>query len=1110
MTGSTGRIEIYYGAEPTDPTERRLMARLEADLRRWGGDAVVLANFSVGRRHLQIDLVVATPTAAVVVEVKGYRSAVRGGLNGAWVLAGDGGAERRLGERNPVMQAEQARFAVADRMSELTGVEDVRGGLSALVCLFPEAPMGTDLPDGTYKAWVGGYARLWELLARPSSRPIDLAAWRRLAAALDLSLREDLALSPEEAVVANYRARFHDLGQALSEPMAPTVVTRGEEVLDLEAVQAGLDAGWCAQIVGGSGSGKTLFLDALGRAANRSGFVCLTVPARHFNGRLAPLLVQAVASGTDAAPGALLSAAAASGAPVLVLVDGWNECPLDRAPELVRALHAARLRWGLQVVIAGQAPVDLPAALQGPVLGLAQPDRAQAEAIVSARLGRPLDNREAASLDIVATAHDAAVLAAVIRDPGASDGRHALYAAFARHRLGKADDGAHRALADLASYMRTRFVSVLPRSVLTRRLRRLDPPPAAADGLARRLIGSGLVVAEGERVRFRHDLFADFYAAEQVLGEHGEPAALAAATARPINVELDEFIVGGCDGAAELEALLNGASPRLLAACLRGACGSRARAAVLDRCRLLMERIAGRYAEVRFGLPRAPGPDDVFLGPDLVAAPRTILSSVEERVLQVLPLAVGEGLLPDILALLRDMSVRMRAEASRLAAHYPAVAFDWTVAVLDEVFGAPRHAELTDVHHLLQSTKVTLFDRRSHEALFPVVKAAVDATSDHEVGELVFLFEAMMAFDDFASPPPASFLAVVEAAWKTEVYLLRALVTDVALRFGDRLPEPGQDRLAELLGGFLNDEVLLNSFLFDALGALGALDDELDVDAALAAFTDALALPDGEAAGREALVLFGWMTEHPYAAAYAEAFLDHLDETQRQRIRARAFEVVEHYSLTRAHLAADLFASPTRAALAALREAAAAPATDVLSVQDAIGVYIHAVGALARLGEPLPSPDAAPGSAAEAWARVGALVYQMNRPDPDPQAVAAAWDAFERLGAALVLDPIDHLLSDRAYHIQADVAFADRFAEGLARLARTALEPDFEPVVLFERSSPRLTDGFRLRRLALEVLGLGARPSDMARIQAWLDDPKLGSIALAAARQIEKAAAGKA
>lgn len=38
MTARAARVETWFGADPTDPTERRLLARLENDLRRRGVD----------------------------------------------------------------------------------------------------------------------------------------------------------------------------------------------------------------------------------------------------------------------------------------------------------------------------------------------------------------------------------------------------------------------------------------------------------------------------------------------------------------------------------------------------------------------------------------------------------------------------------------------------------------------------------------------------------------------------------------------------------------------------------------------------------------------------------------------------------------------------------------------------------------------------------------------------------------------------------------------------------------------------------------------------------------------------------------------------------------
>lgn len=101
MCGDRPNVEVFYGRDVEDVTERRFLRRARTELEALGLDAVILGNFSVGPKRRQVDFVVATPHVAVVVEVKGYKHPVHGAANGPWRLdLGDGGT-RILGPTNP-------------------------------------------------------------------------------------------------------------------------------------------------------------------------------------------------------------------------------------------------------------------------------------------------------------------------------------------------------------------------------------------------------------------------------------------------------------------------------------------------------------------------------------------------------------------------------------------------------------------------------------------------------------------------------------------------------------------------------------------------------------------------------------------------------------------------------------------------------------------------------------------------------------------------------------------------------------------------------------------------------------------------------------------------
>ena len=73
---------IYIGAPIAYASERAVLERILDLLARERRPAVILANFSLGSR--QIDLMVCFDELALVIEAKGCTRPIRGGENGPW------------------------------------------------------------------------------------------------------------------------------------------------------------------------------------------------------------------------------------------------------------------------------------------------------------------------------------------------------------------------------------------------------------------------------------------------------------------------------------------------------------------------------------------------------------------------------------------------------------------------------------------------------------------------------------------------------------------------------------------------------------------------------------------------------------------------------------------------------------------------------------------------------------------------------------------------------------------------------------------------------------------------------------------------------------------
>lgn len=111
-------VQIWIGEKPEHPNERRAIMALANGLDRLEGLYLVLANFSVGGRT--VDLVIIKHDAIFIIELKHCDGRVLGSVNGPWFVEGRNGEQKRLnpGRKNPYNQVISYFHALTNFLNE--------------------------------------------------------------------------------------------------------------------------------------------------------------------------------------------------------------------------------------------------------------------------------------------------------------------------------------------------------------------------------------------------------------------------------------------------------------------------------------------------------------------------------------------------------------------------------------------------------------------------------------------------------------------------------------------------------------------------------------------------------------------------------------------------------------------------------------------------------------------------------------------------------------------------------------------------------------------------------------------------------------------------------
>lgn len=111
-------VQVWVGEKPENPNERRAIVALANGLERLDGLYIILANFNVGGRT--IDLVIIKQDAIFIIELKHCDGKIFGGVNGPWYIESANGNRKRLnpGRKNPYNQVVSYYYSFINFLNE--------------------------------------------------------------------------------------------------------------------------------------------------------------------------------------------------------------------------------------------------------------------------------------------------------------------------------------------------------------------------------------------------------------------------------------------------------------------------------------------------------------------------------------------------------------------------------------------------------------------------------------------------------------------------------------------------------------------------------------------------------------------------------------------------------------------------------------------------------------------------------------------------------------------------------------------------------------------------------------------------------------------------------
>ena len=1083
--------ELYVGSRIEHESERVVLQRIVDLLARDQRPAVILANTNLGDR--QIDFVVALSDIVLVIEAKGFTRPIRGGENGPWQVQVASGDWKDF--RSPYLQARDAALKVRDevRLFERSEISYP----TVAVVFVPAIPHGSKPHPGDFKVSVLGLDGLDALLRKRQKDAWPLNRWKAFAEYLRLTpVRTvtaacDPALFVAEGLLRQYQKAFRR-ANICSESLVPFTCRCGGQVLTSEEVTRMVAIERASILIRGpSGCGKTLLATQAGLAFAQIGAIVISIRAGDYSGSVKAVVDREIGLLIRSKATNVLSAARALNRPLLFLVDGYNECGGSERASLTRGLVALARDYQGSVLVTSQIPL-----VGGDLLALRSIDVPSADMETKAAIARnvlgsgALPSKLEDLLEAVTTGLEAKLIGEIGRELSPGSSRYALFDAFARRRLGDNEREGIRLLSLIAGRLCDRVAF----SVSRRDLDRLADEFRIPEAVAMRVRQAGFLIQRGDRVHFTHELFFDAFAAEDVIRRaSGEPMPVMKALACPQHAGRKAFILGAIDDDLQLETVLEQLEDSVsVASCLSGVCGRKAQEWTAARAAELWERLRSEALAVSFRISNHDRSN--------VACDTTTLipwTALEWAFLNAISQLIERAnYLDEVLDIIGILDRRLAEEDSRLREEAGELKVAFRSALFASSYVFPS-AERPGIGHVCKRLYGSIY-RSPCEATKRALKRRL-AGNRLTAGQIYLLLILTRGSDI----PMATIARAIKSHWKHAPYHLRLDLMDAA-RMGRQSRDQDRESLIETIGALPHPkDLFLSTEIVDALASLGAFEHSEHEYIAVVRkeIRQCLADSDDHEKCTSAYSLYAAQIEHPYSRAYSEAIAE-LRDGERKTLFMMASRGAQDAAFYVDLLLIDLTSLGDSKSGGTICRWTALPATDSVTPQEAVAVFMIAHIALALLGCALPTGRVADGQAAKGLVVCGEILYWCNRHDLDEiKKRRRYYPLVQELGehvTVAALDVIRHCEWTLSYDMERMLgepsvarSIAGRFPDEVADICRRSLSDPTNQVGYFQQYS-KLDQTMNLE-FAIGVLAGHGNSADLRGLRRYANDTALGT-----------------